>query len=219
MIPGVKWTKKQVQEAQAKERDAKNMFQLAGEEFVSLRLPKYAARCFASAGDFEKAAKLFESRECYEEAARCYSSAELWTRASHCYAKLDKFQEAVECLEKGNYWNELLETLSSFRKRVPEDKFEEYIKKYIPLLVENLVKPQVCKESRNSQQSIKTHNRDLSVQSQARENWQTMMYIISIVAPEIESKLLKANSKSRTSSLQEAPLLIHASSFSSNPIN
>eukprot|EP01102_Stenamoeba_stenopodia_P012541 TRINITY_DN3978_c0_g1_i2.p1 TRINITY_DN3978_c0_g1~~TRINITY_DN3978_c0_g1_i2.p1 ORF type:complete len:1649 (-),score=507.99 TRINITY_DN3978_c0_g1_i2:45-4790(-) len=167
MVPGVKWTKKQVQEAQSREQEAKAMFGQAGNEFLELRLPKYAARCFASAGDHEKAAKLFESRGAYDDAARCYYSAELWQRAAQCYVKLQKVQDAIECLEKGSLWQELLETLSSFRTLIPEVQFEEYIRKYIPLLVEHLAKPQ----------------------NQAEDSWQAMSYIISIIAPEIESKL------------------------------
>lgn len=109
------------------------------EKYLENNLKLEACECYLRSKDFEKAAELYIILEMWNEAAEMYYMNGQYAQAADIYSKNSDFLKMMECYENLKDWDMILRTIHQFKSLIPKEKKFDYLKKYFPLILENLV--------------------------------------------------------------------------------
>ena len=132
--------RKQIKLLKEKEKEALTILKEAAAVFLSVNLPKQAAKCFFTGQDFKKAGEIYSSLSMWREAGDSYYLLEDYKRAAENFEKVGDILRILDCYENSNDWVGLLDSLYKNRSGLPEVEYQNFVKKFLPLALEDLVK-------------------------------------------------------------------------------
>lgn len=115
-------------------------YELASSEskFKSVLLRK-AARCYASACEYEKAAHIFESENQIGQAAEAYLASGNIEKAGDLFNEKQEYVRAIECFSRSHSWEKLIKCIHQNRSIMTVEQRQKYIYKYVPAALEDLM--------------------------------------------------------------------------------